>query len=195
VTITTPLTTRDIAVLRARREELSTQLNSVDSRRTKLVSQLSSTGDETARKGLEDRISLLDRRQLQLEGDLAETGRQLSSAPAGLVTTTEQTMLGGFDPDMITALGGVVTIFVLAPLAIAAARGMWRRSNRPPLPASALTETAQRLERLEQSVDAIALEIERVSEGQRFVTKLLSEGLPPKLGAGERKPQTVPVGK
>ena len=32
-----------------------------------------------------------------------------------------------------------------------------------------------RLERIEQAVDAIAIEIERISEGQRFTTKLLNE--------------------
>ena len=32
-----------------------------------------------------------------------------------------------------------------------------------------------RMERMEQAVDAIAVEIERISEGQRFTTKLLSE--------------------
>jgi hypothetical protein len=32
-----------------------------------------------------------------------------------------------------------------------------------------------RLERMEQSIDAIAVEVERISEGQRFTTKLLSE--------------------
>jgi hypothetical protein len=32
-----------------------------------------------------------------------------------------------------------------------------------------------RLARLEQAVDAIAVEIERISEGQRFTTRLLSE--------------------
>ena len=32
-----------------------------------------------------------------------------------------------------------------------------------------------RLSRLEQAVDAIALEVERISEGQRFTTKLLTE--------------------
>jgi hypothetical protein len=32
-----------------------------------------------------------------------------------------------------------------------------------------------RLARLERAVDAIALEVERISEGQRFTTKLLSE--------------------
>jgi hypothetical protein len=45
---------------------------------------------------------------------------------------------------------------------------------------------------LEASVDAIAIEIERISEGQRFVTKLLSENQPaPMLGAGQRTPETV----
>ena len=33
----------------------------------------------------------------------------------------------------------------------------------------------QRLERIEQAVDAIAIEVERISEGQRFTTRLLSE--------------------
>ena len=32
-----------------------------------------------------------------------------------------------------------------------------------------------RLSRLEQAVDAIAVEVERISEGQRFTTRLLSE--------------------
>ena len=41
-------------------------------------------------------------------------------------------------------------------------------------------ETRDRLERIEQAVDAIAVEVERISEGQRFTTKVISElrGLP-----------------
>jgi hypothetical protein len=38
-----------------------------------------------------------------------------------------------------------------------------------------LDEILQRLTRLETSVDAAAVEIERISEGQRFTTKLLAE--------------------
>lgn len=78
------------------------------------------------------------------------------------------------DPDAAAALGGVFMIFVLAPIAFAAARMMWKRTNRvvaAPLP----DEASKRLERLEQGMDAIAIEIERVSEGQRFVTRLLSD--------------------
>jgi len=45
----------------------------------------------------------------------------------------------------------------------------------------------QRLQRLEQNTEAIALQVERIAEGQRFVTKLLSdaEHQPPRL-AGPR---------
>ena len=35
--------------------------------------------------------------------------------------------------------------------------------------------TEARLARIEQAVDAIAVEVERISEGQRFTTRLLSE--------------------
>lgn len=42
------------------------------------------------------------------------------------------------------------------------------KESMPPL-------TEARLERIEQAVDAIALEVERISEGQRFITGLLSE--------------------
>ena len=37
-------------------------------------------------------------------------------------------------------------------------------------------ELEQRMERIERAVEAIAVEVERVGEGQRFVTKLLAEG-------------------
>ncbi|HSU97458.1 MAG TPA: hypothetical protein VLI40_09525, partial [Gemmatimonadaceae bacterium] len=43
----------------------------------------------------------------------------------------------------------------------------------------------ERLQRLEQTIEAIALQVERIAEGQRFVTKLLSdaEQQPHRLGA------------
>ena len=77
------------------------------------------------------------------------------------------------DPGIVVPLGFfamVATIAVGAPLARAFARRMERDSkvNVPP-------EVTSRLERIEQAVDAIAIEVERISEGQRFTTKLLTE--------------------
>src|ERR1700733_4191930 len=40
----------------------------------------------------------------------------------------------------------------------------------------------ERLARVEQAVESIAIEIERVSEGQRFVTKLLNDKAQPVMG-------------
>jgi hypothetical protein len=61
-----------------------------------------------------------------------------------------------------------------APLVIAHTRRLWRRGQA--MPASA--DTDQRLERIEHAIDAMAVEIERIAEGQRFVTRLLSERAP-----------------
>jgi hypothetical protein len=63
-------------------------------------------------------------------------------------------------------------VIVLTPMARAMARRMDRvSSNEIP------EHVSVRLERMEQSIDAIAEQVERVAEGQRFTTKLLSEQL------------------
>lgn len=53
-------------------------------------------------------------------------------------------------------------------------RAIGRRMERKPM-TSVPPEVTGRLERIEQAVDAIAIEVERISEGQRFTTQLLSE--------------------
>ncbi len=193
ITIPAPRTARDIDALKARRDELSNQLQSVDSRRSKLINQLKQTSDPTAIKGLESRLSLLDARQLQLESDIQQTGQQLTSPAAGLLATTATSpAFAGLGQRDVMTLSVLSILFILFPLAFGAARAMWKRSSRPGPAPAVFTETAQRLERLEASVDAIAIEIERISEGQRFVTKLLSEGQPaPMLSAGQRSPETI----
>ncbi|MGH7624598.1 MAG: hypothetical protein ACREOJ_04665 [Gemmatimonadaceae bacterium] len=45
-------------------------------------------------------------------------------------------------------------------------------------PAQNTTALEERLARIEQVVEATAIEVERISEGQRFTTKLLSERQP-----------------
>ncbi len=53
-----------------------------------------------------------------------------------------------------------------------------RRRLSPDALGPQLAEIAQRLGRLEQSIDATAIEVERISEAQRFTTKLLAERRP-----------------
>lgn len=47
--------------------------------------------------------------------------------------------------------------------------------KRSQVPVPAFDEIAQRLARMEQAIDATAVEVERISEAQRFTTKLLVE--------------------
>jgi hypothetical protein len=76
----------------------------------------------------------------------------------------------------VVGIISIVTIFVVFPIVLAYSRLIWKRSAGPPATRSQLPDdTAQRVVQIQQSIDAMALEIERISEGQRFVTKLLAE--------------------
>lgn len=79
-------------------------------------------------------------------------------------------MIGLFVPLGFFAM--VTAIVIGRPMIKAYAQRVENESKRPQIPA----EVVGRLERIEQAVDAIAVEVERISEGQRFTTKLLSEG-------------------
>jgi hypothetical protein len=73
----------------------------------------------------------------------------------------------------------VTTIAIVAIIAGSSYRllKMWlQRSGRLSIPEADLQEIRDRLGQLQQAVDTIAIEVERLSEGQRFTTKLLAEG-------------------
>ena len=55
-----------------------------------------------------------------------------------------------------------------------------------------LASSDERLARVEQAVESIALEIERIGEGQRYVTKLLNDPAQPQP-AGVQKPASQVV--
>ena len=75
-------------------------------------------------------------------------------------------------PQFLVAIIGtvswaVVTIAVGVPLVRAWAKRMERRGE-PQVP----SDVSARLARIEAAVDSIAIEVERISENQRFLTKL-----------------------
>jgi hypothetical protein len=86
-----------------------------------------------------------------------------------------------------------IVLFIMGGLTMIGypiARALARRIEHKPIAPTASPELERRLDRIEQSIEAIAIEIERVSEGQRFTTKLLAEqrALPsaPDAARGER---------
>ena len=176
-----------VNALKAKRSELSNQLSSAQGRRDEIANALEDAPPGAARTGLEQRIAVLDGRLAQLEMDIAANGRQLAAAPGNMLGSTSSgrgTPVGDngtpFNSGQLTAISIVFTLFVMAPMAIATARRILRRPFQTK-PTPQILESAARLERMEQAVDAIAVEVERISEGQRFVTSLMAKRESPAL--------------
>ncbi|MFL5561573.1 MAG: hypothetical protein ACJ79K_08870 [Gemmatimonadaceae bacterium] len=91
------------------------------------------------------------------------------------------------DPDVYSfmVVVAVITAFIgsMVALFIGARVALQRTRPREIAPVD-----DARFERLEQAVDTIAIEIERMSESQRFTAKLLSERAPAALPVRADKP-------
>jgi hypothetical protein len=72
----------------------------------------------------------------------------------------------------IAIAGIVVNGFVIAVLGYA---WLVRRQPPPAVPHKQLESIEMRLVELQQAVDDVAIEMERIAEGQRFTAKLLGE--------------------
>ena len=71
-------------------------------------------------------------------------------------------------------------------------RVLWRLGSQPPRRAAPALADSEELQRLQTAIDAIAIEVERISEGQRFVTKVMSDR---SLGSGAAEPVRVGAAK
>ena len=185
-----PRTQAEVEALQARGSQLSRQLTSAQGRRDNVAEELREVPiTETAiRAGLEQRLAQLDGRIVDIERAIETNGRLLAAAPPALLSNAEQGVSDRpFDlsSGQITGISVVSVIFVGMPLAVGAAVMMLRRSSRPAAPAVPVA-TQQRLERMEQAIDTIAIEVERVSENQRFITRVLTEGPATPIALGSR---------
>jgi hypothetical protein len=83
------------------------------------------------------------------------------------------------DPDLPFVLAGLA---IIAGTVVSIVRTIVNRRPAEGVGAPELRAIEDRLNRIEQAIDSIAVEAERISEGQRFTTKLLSQS--PRQGAG-----------
>ena len=179
--------------LKAQREELRDQLSNVSETRSSITSQLRRESlTEVERTGLEQRLASTDQQIATLDKQLAESNASVARAsaiPGAVVPEPPEPPPSGPSEDMVIA-GMFLTFAALLPIVIAYARRIWRRSAKivqaiPP-------ELYERLTRIEQGMDAVAVEVERIGEGQRFMTRLFNEvGEPRALGVGAAQPIEV----
>jgi len=191
-TILRPLTSAEREAIGEARSQLSDQLISAANRRNNLAEQLAEVPPE-ARPGIIERMRVLDERIVQIETDIATTGRQLTQFTTQPLPPTPRVM--GIPEEVFFPLTGILTLFVLAPIALAFARLMWKRATSLGRMPVRDPRDAERMERLEQAVDAIAIEIERVGESQRYQARLLHEAqiMPamPALGAAQSPAEPI----
>ena len=188
ITIAVPTTREQVEALLSQRSELSSQLSNVTDRRAGLAQEIRNTSDEGTRAGLQDRLKVLDQRILQMETDLAIVGRQLAAAPAEVRSESYSSNSGANEDE--AAAAGAFGVFIPMLILMLFMRRRWKRQAPKAPTHPQLAADSGRLERLEHGMEAIAIEIERVAEGQRFVTKLLSEA-PPGIGASHRIAEPV----
>lgn len=74
----------------------------------------------------------------------------------------------------VIAIGGFFFTAIVLGLGIPLVRSWVRRKEREPVVGPGEAERDARLARIEHAVEAMAIEVERIAEGQRFVTKLLA---------------------
>jgi len=140
------------------------------------------------RPGLEARLKDVDTRISAVDQMLAGNAAQIAQAAVvpGAVVEPPRT-IDERPPEEAYMLGGLFMFIVLMPLSIALARRIWRRSAA--VVTSFPREIAERLSRMEQAVEATAVEVERIGEGQRFLTRLFTEGEGARvIGSGAAQP-------
>jgi hypothetical protein len=89
------------------------------------------------------------------------------------------------DEDIVVPIAFFFSVIVMS-IGIPIVRAMIRRWDRQSLQPPMAADTSARLERIEQAIEAMSIEIERVAEGQRFVTRLMTEGSPERVALPDR---------
>jgi hypothetical protein len=191
-----PLMTNGQAIyqaFRAQRRELQRQMEGLQDTRGEIARELSAEGITDAEKrGLEQRLGSMDERIAALDKQIMEADAQVAKAAAVPGAAIEPPSPPDTGPDEgVFVVASIFVFVVLMPIALAYSRRIWKRTAK--VITTFPKELSDRLIRVEQAVEATALEVERIGEGQRFMTRLFTEGpAAQQLGAG-KAPQRVPA--
>lgn len=185
-----------LKAMEAQRRELRDQLERLQDQRQDIANDLRAE-ELTApdREGLTQRLQATDARIANLEQQIAQADLAVAKAAAvpGAVVEPPPPVRNNSDvTEGVTAVAIVFTLFVLFPMALAYSRRLWKRGATVIAPVP--PEVTERLEQMGQAVESIAVEVERIGEGQRFLTRVMSEQSR-SLGAGAAQSIPVPQGQ
>jgi len=176
-----PLTSSPSAIYQAmvkQREVLGDQMDRLRDERRDISNRLSATGEEAPspadKAGLEKRMATLDGRIDAMDKQIAAADAQVASAagvPGAIVERPPEPR--HVPPEAPFVLGAIFMFVAILPLSIAYSRRIWRRSAAAV--AAIPQDIIDRFTQIDQAVESIAVEVERIGEGQRFITRVLSE--------------------
>ncbi len=155
------------------RRILRDQLDGAEGQRQEIARQLQQPGiNDIDKAGLEQRLKVIDTHILDLTNQLSDARQR--EAQAAAVPGADQPTAREIANDRVEiagAIGLVAAIVIGLPILFVQLRRMWRKHS---VVLSMPPELTQRLDAIDRAVEATAIEIERVGEGQRFVTQLLA---------------------
>jgi hypothetical protein len=170
------LTTAELPQLAIRQNQLRAQIGQLEGRRASLVRQQQSVGVDDRAK-LTTQLADVDQRSTLASAELElvtlRIDRVLTQFGQGATTAVPASVPGSVQQPLVGDGAAVASLLLLLPLAIAFGRRVWSRGG-PRVTAIDL-EFSSSLHRIEQAVESMSVEVERISEAQRFTTKLLSE--------------------
>ncbi|HZI28881.1 MAG TPA: hypothetical protein VFD64_12005 [Gemmatimonadaceae bacterium] len=191
---TRPLTQQEVNIIRSQRSEMSDQLQSAQNRRERVLNELRNAPAGTE-AGLQQQYQVLSDRIVAIETDIEASGRVLRTGqvPAQLVLVPPRgSISSGNRTDDVERMGALGATILIPIAAIYMWRSFRRRRRGARREVEISAEHDSRFERLEQAVDAIALEIERVGEAQRYQSKLLTEAnMMPAMGVSQKVGEQV----
>jgi len=160
---------RDIA--RAQREAAQAQRDAAQAQRDAARAERETQGVTDGSENLVITVTR-DGKTVTLNGSQDEVFSTLGVAPGGPIE--------GDGPYVVGGLAIVSTALVLIVGLVLRYRGKRNVAQQPVRDA----EMTHRLSRMEAAIETVAVEVERISEGQRFTTRLLSERAPVEVPRG-----------
>jgi hypothetical protein len=184
---TAPTATEMYEAAKLAQREVRNQRSVLVGERQHLISELEHTSNPAASKALENQIAVLDARIADVDKQVAQAEQMVVSRAGipGVVIQPESPRDNG-PPEEVYVLGGLsLLMLLLLPVSIGYARRLWRRGAATP--AAMPPELSERMQNIERGIEAVAIEVERLGEGQRFVTQLLDAQSRRQLGAEVRR--------
>jgi len=176
--------------VREKREVLGEYMNRLLNRRERVTGRLNQPDVTPAEKeALEAHLKELNTRIIDMEKQLHASDAEVAAAAGvpGAATREPRQMQFNVGPSEDVYIAGVIFMGTACIIvALAFARRLWKGATKVVTQFPPALEA--RFTRFEQALDAMAIEIERVSEGQRFLTKILGEQGQRAIGAGPAQP-------